>query len=134
MARNQYHVIMEVAPQYWQNPEALKQVYVSTSGGSVHGSQASNAVAGTFVAPGQPSSATAAATDAARNQATNSITSTGKTAASTGSAVSTSAETMVPLSAVASYRPRQHAACGQPPGPVRRHHDLVQPCARRCTQ
>ncbi|RUU80379.1 nodulation protein, partial [Mesorhizobium sp. M7A.T.Ca.TU.009.01.3.1] len=61
--RNQYHVIMEVAPQYWQNPEALKQVYVSTSGGSVHGSQASNAVAGTFVTPGQSSSATAAATD-----------------------------------------------------------------------
>ena len=105
VARNQYHVIMEVAPQYWQSPEALKQVYVSTSGGSVQGSQASNAVAGTFVTPGQSSSATAAATDAARNQATNSITSTGKTAASTGSAVSTGAETMVPLSSVASYGP-----------------------------
>lgn len=103
--RNQYHVILEVAPQYWQNPEALKQVYVSTSGGSVHGSQASNAVAGTFVTPGQSSSATAAATDAARNQATNSITSTGKTAASTGSAVSTGTETMVPLSSLASYGP-----------------------------
>lgn len=102
VARNQYHVIMEVAPQYWQNPEALSQVYVSTSGGSVHGSQASNAVAGTFVAPGQSSSTTAAATDAARNQATNSITST---AASTGSAVSTGAEMMVPLSAVATYGP-----------------------------
>ncbi|WP_027038285.1 efflux RND transporter permease subunit [Mesorhizobium ciceri] len=103
--RNQYHVIMEVAPQYWQNPEALKQVYVSTSGGSVHGSQASNAVAGTFVTPGQSSSATPAATDAARNQATNSITSTGKTAASTGSAVSTGTETMVPLSSLARYGP-----------------------------
>ncbi|UVK47168.1 efflux RND transporter permease subunit [Mesorhizobium sp. AR07] len=105
VARNQYHVIMEVAPQYWQNPEALSQVYVSTSGGSVHGSQASNAVAGTFVTPGQSSSAASTAADAARNQATNSITSTGKTAASTGSAVSTRTETMVPLSAVASYGP-----------------------------
>ena len=28
---NQYHVVMEVAPQYWQNPEILKQIYVSTS-------------------------------------------------------------------------------------------------------
>ena len=46
-ARNQYHVIMEVAPKYWQNPEALKDVYVSTSGGSVGGVQATNAVAGT---------------------------------------------------------------------------------------
>ncbi|UDL88598.1 efflux RND transporter permease subunit [Mesorhizobium sp. PAMC28654] len=105
VARNQYHVIMEVAPQYWQSPEALKQVYVSTSGGSVQGSQSSNAVAGTFVAPGQSSSATSIAADAARNQATNSITSTGKSSASTGSAVSTSNETMVPLSTVASYGP-----------------------------
>ncbi len=103
--RNQYHVIMEVAPQYWQNPDALKKVYVSTSGGSVGGSQASNAVAGTFVAPGRSTSAQTVAADAARNQANNSITSTGRTAASTGSAVSTGAEVMVPLSAVAHYGP-----------------------------
>ena len=50
VARNQYHVIMEVAPQYWQNPETLKDVYVSTSGAAVGGSQATNAVAGTVVA------------------------------------------------------------------------------------
>ncbi|HTS47153.1 MAG TPA: multidrug efflux RND transporter permease subunit [Bryobacteraceae bacterium] len=35
-ALNQYHVIMEAAPQYWQNPEILKQIYVQTpSGGEV---------------------------------------------------------------------------------------------------
>ncbi len=35
-ALNQYHVIMEVAPQYWQSPEALKNVYVlSPSRGQV---------------------------------------------------------------------------------------------------
>ena len=28
---NQYHVVMEVAPKYWQNPETLKQIYVSTA-------------------------------------------------------------------------------------------------------
>ena len=28
---NQYHVVMEVAPQYWQNPDMLKQIYVSTA-------------------------------------------------------------------------------------------------------
>jgi len=38
VARNQYHVVVEAAPQYWQNPETLSQVYVSTSGGSVGGS------------------------------------------------------------------------------------------------
>jgi multidrug efflux pump len=31
---NQYHVVMEAAPQYWQSPEALKTVYVSTAGGA----------------------------------------------------------------------------------------------------
>ncbi|MBN9222872.1 MAG: efflux RND transporter permease subunit, partial [Mesorhizobium sp.] len=105
VARNQYHVIMEVAPQYWQTPDALKNVYVSTSGGSVGGSQSSNAVAGTFAASGQSASAASIAGDAARNQANNSITSTGRTAASTGAAVSTGAETMVPLSAIARYGP-----------------------------
>ncbi|WP_137932292.1 efflux RND transporter permease subunit [Mesorhizobium comanense] len=105
VARNQYHVIMEVAPQYWQTPDALEKVYVSTSGGSVGGSQSSNAVAGTFAASGQSASAASIAGDAARNQANNSITSTGRTAASTGAAVSTGAETMVPLSAIAHYGP-----------------------------
>jgi multidrug efflux pump len=102
VARNQYHVIMEVAPRYWQNPETLKDVYVSTSGGSVGGSQATNAVAGTIVAPGV--STNSANAQAARNAATNSIGATGKGVASTGAAVSTNQETMIPLSAVASFK------------------------------
>ena len=32
-ALNQYHVIMEAAPQYWQNPEILKRIYVSAPSG-----------------------------------------------------------------------------------------------------
>lgn len=47
---NQYHVVMEVAPQYWQSPEMLKQIYISTSGGSASGAQTTNAAAGTYVA------------------------------------------------------------------------------------
>jgi multidrug efflux pump len=31
---NQYRVVMEAAPQYWQSPDALKSVYVSTAGGA----------------------------------------------------------------------------------------------------
>ena len=104
VARNQYHVIMEVAPQYWQNPETLKDVYISTSGGSVGGSQATNAVAGTVVATGTSASANSANAQAARNLATNSIGATGNGASSTGSAVSTNAETMIPLSAVAHFK------------------------------
>jgi multidrug efflux pump len=102
VARNQYHVIMEVAPQYWQNPETLKDVWISTSGASVGGSQATNAVAGT-IAVGKATSATSANAQAARNLANNSIGSTGKGVSSTGSAVSTGAETMIPLSAVARF-------------------------------
>jgi multidrug efflux pump len=30
---NQYHVVMEVAPQFWQSPDALKNVYVKASAG-----------------------------------------------------------------------------------------------------
>ncbi|HEY3838436.1 MAG TPA: efflux RND transporter permease subunit, partial [Bryobacteraceae bacterium] len=32
-ALNQYHVIMEVAPKYWQTPDTLKRVYVHTAAG-----------------------------------------------------------------------------------------------------
>jgi multidrug efflux pump len=33
-AQNQYHVVMEAAPEYWQNPNTLRQVYVAAPNGS----------------------------------------------------------------------------------------------------
>ncbi len=30
---NQYHVVMEVAPQYWQNPQTLRDIYVDSPSG-----------------------------------------------------------------------------------------------------
>ena len=30
---NQYHVVMEVAPQYWQNPQTLRDIYVRAPNG-----------------------------------------------------------------------------------------------------
>jgi multidrug efflux pump len=110
-ALNQYHVIMEVAPEYWQSPDILKEIYVSTAGGSVSGTHGTNAVAGTTSAkPAQKSQNAAAsaaqiAADTARNLATNQIGTTGKTSASSGAAVSTSGETMVPLAALSHYEP-----------------------------
>jgi multidrug efflux pump len=103
VARNQYHVIMEVAPQYWQDPQTLSDVYVSTSGGSATGSQTTNAVAGTVVSSAQAASVNSVAANAVRNLATNSIGATGKSSASTGTAVSTSQESMIPLSSVAGF-------------------------------
>ena len=41
-ALNQYHVVMEVAPRYWQSPQSLDDIYVSTSGGAATGTQTSN--------------------------------------------------------------------------------------------
>ena len=108
--RNQYHVVMEVAPEFWQSPDILDRVYISTSGGNVSGTKSTNALAGTVTAR-PPANAGAAATaaaqlagDARRNQAANSLANTGRSATSTGAAVATVKETMVPLSAVARYR------------------------------
>jgi multidrug efflux pump len=102
---NQYHVVMEVAPQYWQDPATLRDVFVSTAGGGVGGTQSTNAVAGTVAGSGQASAASAIAQDTLRNLATNSIAATGHASASTGSAVSAYTETMVPLAAVTHYEP-----------------------------
>jgi multidrug efflux pump len=32
---NQYYVVLEVAPQYWQSPEGLKDIYLQSSGGNI---------------------------------------------------------------------------------------------------
>jgi multidrug efflux pump len=32
---NQYYVVLEVAPQYWQSPEGLKSLYLQSSGGNI---------------------------------------------------------------------------------------------------
>jgi multidrug efflux pump len=112
-ARNQYHVVMEVAPEFWQSPDMLNRIYVSSTGGAIRGTQATNASAGTVSAKtaGKTTAATAASTaatvaaDAARNQRTNALANTGHNSASTGASVSTFSEKMVPLSAFAKFAP-----------------------------
>ncbi len=98
-ALNQYHVVMEVAPEYWANPERLKDIYVSTTGGAISGAQATAATVSTT-----PLAAGAVdPTAAVRNQRTNQIAVAGRGSASTGAAVSTMPETMVPLSQLTRY-------------------------------
>ncbi|WP_419727832.1 efflux RND transporter permease subunit [Lichenicola sp.] len=114
-ALNQYHVIMEVAPQYWQDPAVLEHVWVSTSGGTPSGSATTNAPSGTVTGMTTSSSASSAASSAnginnsQRNAAENAIAASGSSVASSGAAVSTGAETMIPLGAVAHFSPG-HAA------------------------
>jgi multidrug efflux pump len=106
-ALNQYHVVMEVEPKYWQSPDTLKDLWISTAGGTVNGSQATNAVAGTVTSTSTSASHTAAsiAADTARNLATNSLANTGRGAVSTGSAVTIAAEPTIPLASFAHYAP-----------------------------
>jgi multidrug efflux pump len=126
---------MEVAPQYWQSPQTLRDIWVSTSGGSASGTETTDAVIGTFAAattPGAVTSALAASTQtggtsatissssttssstvtaasiaasSARNASTNALANIGNNTASSGTPVSTSQETMVPLSVFSSFAP-----------------------------
>jgi multidrug efflux pump len=97
---------MEVAPAFWQSPETLKDIYVSTSGGSLSGTQATGAVAGTtIITTATAPTAASIANDALRNQQLNSLTNNARGAASTGASVSTAQEAMVPLAAFTSYGP-----------------------------
>ena len=104
---NQYEVVMELAQQYQRTPVDLSRIYVSTSGGKASGTSQTNAPAGTVLASTKTtntaSTVATVALDSATNAAINSIAASGKSGASSGSAVSTQAETMVPLSAFASY-------------------------------
>jgi multidrug efflux pump len=98
-ALNQYHVVMEVDPKYLQSPAFLDQLWVSTSGGAISGTQSTNALANTVGTAG------ATTDNAVTNQRINSLANTARGGASTGSAVSTSMETMVPLAAFSHYAP-----------------------------
>lgn len=112
-ALNQYYVVMEVAPKYWQYPQMLDRIRFSPSAGNASGTSQTqmsssiisgvtkNATAGT--AQSTSGAANAQNADAEANQLTNSI-SNSKGGSSSGSADSTSAESLVPFSALASYQ------------------------------
>jgi multidrug efflux pump len=103
-ALNQYHVVMEVAPQWWESPETLKDIYVSTSGGALSGTQTSGGIAGALASPATGAkTATTDPAQALRNARTNQIAIGGRSGASTGAAVSTTAETLVPLTQLTRY-------------------------------
>src|ERR1700733_6985379 len=96
---NQYPVVMEVAPSFWQSPETLKEVWVSTSGGALSGTQSSAGAVGDFAGATTGSSAatttttlsaTAAATTATSSTCAASVSSTpsAATPASSGATAS----------------------------------------------
>jgi len=83
---NQYKVIMGVASRFIQSPESLKDIYVPARGGS-----------GTTLASAAPGASTSVVNPALRDP-------------SSGQALSASASTMVPLSAIASFSENPTAA------------------------
>ena len=142
-ALNQYHVVLEVAPRWWQSPDSLQIVRVSTAGGTASGTSGTNASARAISGPAGRGSTTQTAAQAAVqasapvgtgasaaqaggggsagtaqaatasadpsqnsqiNAQNNALAASGKSGASSGASVSTSAETMVPLSAFTQVR------------------------------
>jgi multidrug efflux pump len=109
---NQYYVVMEVAPKYWQYPQMLERIRFSTAAGNASGTQQTQmstslvkGVTATTVASttsGTASTTNAKNADAEANLLTNAI-SNAKGGGSSGSADSTAAETLVPFPAIASY-------------------------------
>jgi multidrug efflux pump len=107
---NQYFVVMEVAPKYWQSPDQLSHIFLSTAAGNVTGTAQTQMPGGTVsgVTPYRPvvkaqvasGPANTLNASAQANQATNAI-SNSRGGTSSGSADSTAAETMVPLGALA---------------------------------
>jgi len=109
---NQYFVVMEVAPEYWQYPQSLNQIFLSTSAGNPTGT-AQTQMPGTTVTG--VTAASAVSTTSSSSTATNSLNSNAEANATTnsianskggsssGSADSTSAETMVPLPVLSTY-------------------------------
>ncbi|MCQ8241039.1 efflux RND transporter permease subunit [Rhizosaccharibacter radicis] len=108
---NQYHVVMEVEPRYWQDPSFLHQMWISVAGGTANGSTASNQIRVTTQtvsnSPGGNAGAggTTPSTSQLAQQNANSNSLAGGKGASTGSAVSSRTETMVPLTDVAKLVP-----------------------------
>ena len=109
---NQYFVVMEVAPKYWQYPQTLSRTYFSTAAGNASGTNQTQAQGSTVsgvtayaavtASSGSATSTNSLNASAQANAVTNSI-SNSRGGSSTGSADSTAAETLVPLPAFASY-------------------------------
>ncbi|MGO4470132.1 efflux RND transporter permease subunit, partial [Pseudoduganella sp. RAF53_2] len=126
---NQYKVVMEVAPEFAQSPEALRDVYIprkaasgtsaGTSGAAAAGGAAANSAsggsgsavngAGTAAAgvpsatAGGTSGSTGSGSGASTTTSTNNNNVSAARDASSGSALSTTPSAMVPLSAISTF-------------------------------
>ncbi|RYX92614.1 MAG: nodulation protein [Comamonadaceae bacterium] len=94
---NQYRVIMGVAQRYIGSPEALKDIYVPGKATAATTATSQGSVVSTSAVASTGSASTSPVNASLRDQ-------------STGSAISASARTMVPLSAIAKFSERPTAS------------------------
>jgi len=95
---NQYHVVMEAAPEFWQSPEILRSVYV-TSTAATATSGAAGVTSGATAATGAATSGAAHSSTAAANGVAIAATA----GASVGNPAMSSAGRRVPLSDFSHY-------------------------------
>ena len=104
---NQYHVVLEVAPEYQKTPDALKSVYVITKGGATSPSTSPSGAQG----PAVPAATTPASlVPSSATQQTPAVSSSGTQATVTSSSgvqvqPATPTPAQVPLSAFAHFGP-----------------------------
>ena len=89
---NQYHVVMEVDPSFWQSPETLKEVWVSTSGGALSGTQSSAEGGGGYTAS-TPSTTASSSTSGTTTTTASAVSSSATATTSTGSSSSATSAT-----------------------------------------
>ena len=104
-ALNQYHVVLEAAPAFWQHPTMLDQLYVSIGGAPPSGSDLSQGIAGGAAIRRASAHITAVTPpDAAHEAAANAIGAVGRSGAASAAPISPARENMVPLAAVARWQ------------------------------
>ncbi len=99
-AQNQYHVIMEVAPQYAQDPTALKYIYLARRA-PASGASAAAAQAAADTSKNTPSGT--APTNTATGAASNEAVAPPSRGASQGAALAIGVKNSIPLSAIATW-------------------------------
>ena len=102
-ALNQYHVVLEVAPRFWQSPNILKQIWVSTAGGTANGSTASNTIRVAAAATSANSKGGGSGAQTVGNQTVGTQTGGTQTATTSNSASATgSSQAATPVSSTQS--------------------------------
>ncbi|HLX03738.1 MAG TPA: efflux RND transporter permease subunit, partial [Trinickia sp.] len=106
-AANQYHVVMELAPEYWARPSALQSIYVPAGPAApsniAEGLASASRTEATSMPASGPAAASAASAAAAQTSVVVGSSGYGVSAATPSAAALANGNALVPLSAMATY-------------------------------